>query len=697
MNVSQVFINNYKSLKNINLRLEKGKNVIVGKNNSGKSNIISALNLLFGDKFPSYINFDDNDFYTCNVVNNETGEIKEITSNYFYIHAKLEGKDFDIGELKKIKKSIAFSLLSNPKALIDTTNGCVDYEFLTNLDEIETSNKISTITLKKNNGEPYTAKTKWLKSEALIEFLKSAEYIVVFFCKARCSDNSGFGLFVVNSLDCWVSHFFSNKLRDSLITTAIIPAFRNPKDELRLVHYTWYGKLIKAIWDSGKSEVESEITTKTDEIKLLADKVFEKATLELKELLQKAISHKNVTFKLLSNQKDNVYKNVSIYVDDGIDRPIDTKGSGIQSAIIISLFTSFCNSFHKSSSMLITEEPELFLHPQARRVISSELEKYLGNTLKRQLVVSTHSSDFVKNVPIQNIIIARKNITTNETITSQINYNEKLTKDEANKIIRFIWSKNTDIFFSDKVLLVEGGEEFLLPAIFDKLSNENHVLDYNNISIARVDGKGNFLTYIKILDKFNIPWAILGDLDCYDDILRELMVYTSIDTSDLDLLKDACSKKVNYKKVTDEVIKNPSSFDGLKLAELFRKVKEKKLSIENDELIEFIEYLEERFTKNNFKEIIKTETTFVNLFNKIQIDLQKNNIYILSNGAIEDYYTEKAWSVEAKGKENRALELANLLNETQVDMKEYINSIDEFKQLLKELMIKEDDFQVTNS
>ena len=102
MYLSRVIIQNYRSIDFLNLEFSKGKNVIVGKNNSGKSNIISAINLVLGEPSPAYkksSNIMMNDFckgnnehpiYICCEVKRDTGEIFDIESmkkecNRFFI------------------------------------------------------------------------------------------------------------------------------------------------------------------------------------------------------------------------------------------------------------------------------------------------------------------------------------------------------------------------------------------------------------------------------------------------------------------------------------------------------------------------------------------------------------------------------------------------------------------------------------
>lgn len=66
MFLSRLKIKNYRSVRQLDLKFKRGKNVIVGKNNAGKSNIIKAINILLGETSPTYAkseNITENDFY----------------------------------------------------------------------------------------------------------------------------------------------------------------------------------------------------------------------------------------------------------------------------------------------------------------------------------------------------------------------------------------------------------------------------------------------------------------------------------------------------------------------------------------------------------------------------------------------------------------------------------------------------------
>ncbi len=96
MYLSRLYIENYRSIKKIDLKFEQGKNVIVGRNNSGKSNILKAIDLLLGEYSPTYNKSDnicENDFY-C-------GE----TNKPIFIWCEINRDFLEDGSLEKINFS----------------------------------------------------------------------------------------------------------------------------------------------------------------------------------------------------------------------------------------------------------------------------------------------------------------------------------------------------------------------------------------------------------------------------------------------------------------------------------------------------------------------------------------------------------------------------------------------------------------
>ena len=67
------------------------------------------------------------------------------------------------------------------------------------------------------------------------------------------------------------------------------------------------------------------------------------------------------------------------------------------------------------------------------------------------------------------------------------------------------------------------------------------------ITITRTNGKGNFLSYIKMLDCFEIKYLILGDLDCFEEEVDRITDYLRLDAinDDLKLIKSALKENAN--------------------------------------------------------------------------------------------------------------------------------------------------------
>lgn len=692
MYISQFCAFNYRSLKHVQVRLSRGKNVIVGKNNCGKSNIIKAIEILVGEKFPTYQNISSNDFYTYEVIDEGTSEIKEVVADNMYLEATLEGRDLNESLIMTIKKHTAFSKIKSSRDLYYKEAGevIVNYDLFQSLEDLEHRDEVAVLEVFTNGKEK---KVEWKTASRLYEFLRSATTIKVFFCKSRLDEEKvGFGIIVKDNDGIWISHFLSKKLRDSLLTTTVISALRSHKDELRLVHYTWFGKLIAGIWNKNKVQVDKE-TDKSYEtlikecsalIKSHVDIVFSENTSAIRQLLEGAIAHKSVSFKFLDDGKNDMYKNVQVFINDGIDRPINEKGTGIQSAVIIALFSLYCDSYHTNSSLLIAEEPELFLHPQARRIISAELNKFImgSDVQERQLIISTHSTEYLKNVDPLNITRVYKNLENNCSISEQLD--NETSQSITTELKRFLWSNNTEIFFADKVILVEGGEVYLLSSIIDKINNSQQLLDYENISIARVNGKGNFLIYSTMLKCFNIEYLILGDLDCFKDEVSKFVNFYKIDSikDNVVAIKQALSSlAVDYAKIQERIDGIDKNTDAQKLEDLFNRFTNGIIEKDDLDLLGHLRYMQSRYTKGDKVQAIIDKIGSDEFERTLKV-LRDNHLFIWSKGELESYYTDT--TLQMKGsKDIKALELSYKLAQNDLQLSDYFNHVEEIELLGK--------------
>ncbi|MDR7416916.1 MAG: AAA family ATPase [Armatimonadota bacterium] len=63
MHIGEVRLYNFRSHRDAHVKLSPGVNVVVGPNNAGKSNMLAALALLFGERYPRRADLAHRDFY----------------------------------------------------------------------------------------------------------------------------------------------------------------------------------------------------------------------------------------------------------------------------------------------------------------------------------------------------------------------------------------------------------------------------------------------------------------------------------------------------------------------------------------------------------------------------------------------------------------------------------------------------------
>lgn len=237
-----------------------------------------------------------------------------------------------------------------------------------------------------------------------------------------------------------------------------------------------------------------------------------------------------VEIEVLPPAIDKIFEmGTNLHLDDGVRTLAEQKGHGLQRAVLFALMRAWAKSLHPNAEETIAvgtkpraasdtiifavEEPELFLHPQAQRRLAKALEEIAG-TPGHQVFLCSHSTHFVDLEHYKRVAIAYKPTAEDGTKVRQCMKDlfEGESLDERKKRFRMAKWINPDrgeIFFARRAVFVEGETETtMIPYLADRLG----VLD-PEVSIVDCGSKNNLLLYISIATAFKIPFMVVHDED----------------------------------------------------------------------------------------------------------------------------------------------------------------------------------------
>lgn len=158
------------------------------------------------------------------------------------------------------------------------------------------------------------------------------------------------------------------------------------------------------------------------------------------------------------------------------------------------------------SALILYEEPELYLHPQAERELYDSLVKL--SKLRTQVYVCTHSGAFIGLKQYKSICIVRRNLEGTSVFQQRKNI---FSRDEVKRFNMNYWINpdRSELFFAKKVILVEGQtDKILIPFLAKSIGVYKY--DY---SVIECGSKSTLPQYIKLLNKFHIPYIVVYDKD----------------------------------------------------------------------------------------------------------------------------------------------------------------------------------------
>ena len=221
---------------------------------------------------------------------------------------------------------------------------------------------------------------------------------------------------------------------------------------------------------------------------------------------------------------DDFLKGGTIKVFEGDDdgnpegRAFDMMGHGSQRAIQMALIN--CLSRIKNdadphaprTTLLLIDEPELYLHPQAIERVRIALKSLTLNGY--QVLFSTHSANMVAREDAGNVVFIRKTTGQGTYCRPTIIETVKAEIDSADHQAELLFSltHSSKILFADQVILSEGKTEHrIFPEIY--ANHTKATLEEAKTALIGVDGSSNIPAAMKILKAMALPVKAIVDLD----------------------------------------------------------------------------------------------------------------------------------------------------------------------------------------
>jgi predicted ATP-dependent endonuclease of OLD family len=155
--------------------------------------------------------------------------------------------------------------------------------------------------------------------------------------------------------------------------------------------------------------------------------------------------------------------------------------------------------------IVLMEEPELFLPPQAQRYLYRLLRTIAAQG--NQILYSTHSPAFLNVVRLDELVFTERR----PRVGTLLLQPEPLPADDEFRAFSEFDSSRSELFLARAAILVEGlTEKLTLPFVFEALG---HDPDRERISIIECGGKGNIPLFGKISRAVGLPFVAVHDRD----------------------------------------------------------------------------------------------------------------------------------------------------------------------------------------
>ncbi len=529
MKLTSVKIQNYRLLENCVIRIDNEITILVGKNNSGKTSFSCLFETFLNNK---ELNFNDFSIGCHKLFIDSYAEYLNIKDNVELMEDFFENIDKKLPSIQ-LELDIEYGKSdnwSNIRPLLTTLD---DKNNLKILFSYEIKDPKSFFDSLHENILKLVPKKRINSVYILEEISKLVNLFYDYRIRPNSEDNHAENVKKSDIEKIIYSYFIaaqrqvedSNSKTNSKLAPVFQREYRNSEKSKEKANIHELEKLLTSM-EKANSDIDNKLAVFFKEF-TSSFATFGYPNIEGSDVVLKS----NVTLPNLFNGIQLFYKDKEHLL------PEKYNGLGYSNLIyIISEILSFRSKLKEIQTdlnFIFLEEPEAHMHPQLQSTFIIKLKEFMvQNNINAQVIISTHSSHIISNAKFDNIrYFSRSNYSVKIKDLLQFELDikkathekqEKFDDDTIEFLKQYITLVKCDMFFADKIILVEGlCERLLMPMFIQKTDNviknnqeykKLRVLSEQYISLIEVGG-AYMCKFKEFLEFLGIKTLIITDAD----------------------------------------------------------------------------------------------------------------------------------------------------------------------------------------
>ena len=531
MKIEKIHVTNFRMLRDLDVNLEDGLSLIIGRNNCGKTSFLTVLDRFLGSQSASnHFTYED---FNCNFQNDLFDLVRGKTS-----WGALGMKGIELVLYISYDENDDLEPIHGLLMDLDEQNHHVVLRFVYAIAEDRVPDLVHDFEefhkRAADAGEASQAEFDAFMKNRHKAYFKVARYAVLYDVQTKAASGTEYRALGKGDLDLSrVICFRSIGARRNTVN-------REGDSSLSALSARYYEQLSSGTPNSAVQELDNQLLSTDQQLSQTYKTLFGAVINKIQKFGGVHRDETNVRIISTLSQQQLLRGNTTVVYDNQSHQlPESYNGLGylnlISMIMEIELYLGdfLCRGNHAAKpaavNLLFIEEPEAHTHPQLQAIFIKNIKELLSQRnpddpdIHLQAIITTHSSHIVAESDFDDIKYFRRASESSVISKDLKELSIAYKKEGPDALSRFKFLKQyitlnrAEIFFADKVILFEGETEcILLPAMLKKLDAENPQPDAIPLlsqNISRIACGAYSHIFDKLLAFLGIRTLIVTDLD----------------------------------------------------------------------------------------------------------------------------------------------------------------------------------------